>query len=210
MATTTPLAADSNEMVAQPFASPEKLSAGRSPVILLADDEAVSRRLLSEALIRSGFEVRQAADGAEALRMAMADGVDLVVLDFEMPHLTGADICQHLRASALEHLQGLPVIMLTAHAGEAEEITCLQAGANDFVTKPVSRTCWPRGFCTQLRLGAAVRRIRGQNKSLSRWRAEHEADLGDGPCDAAGALTPSATPPVVQGWSVQSVYQPSH
>src|SRR5258707_1128959 len=117
----------------------ERHTTANRPMILLADDEAVSRRLLSEVLQRSGFEVRQAADGDETVRLVESAPPDLLVLDFEMPHLDGAEICRRLRASDREELQMLPVIMLTAHAGEAEEIDCLQAGANDFVTKPVSR-----------------------------------------------------------------------
>jgi DNA-binding response OmpR family regulator len=184
----------------------EKPPAARSPVILLADDEAVSRRLLSESLTRSGFEVRQAADGEEALRMAMSDGLDLLVLDFEMPHLNGAEICRRLRASDREDLQALPVIMLTAHAGEAEEISCLQAGANDFVTKPVSRDILAARIRTQLRLRSLSDELRGQNEELARWRTEHEADLAA--AHATQQVLIPALPPLVLGWSVQTVYQP--
>jgi serine phosphatase RsbU (regulator of sigma subunit) len=176
-------------------------------VILLADDEAVSRRLLSEALQRSGFDVRQAVNGEEALRMAMNDGVDLLVLDFEMPHLTGADICRRLRASERADLQGLPVIMLTAHAGEAEEIGCLQAGANDFVTKPVSRDVLAARIHTQLHLRTMADELRERNDELARWRTDHEADLA-----AARAtqqvLIPDG-PPEVTGWAVRTIYQPA-
>jgi sigma-B regulation protein RsbU (phosphoserine phosphatase) len=194
-------------MVDRPTVSNEKSSSsGRAPVILLADDEAVSRRLLSDLLTRSGFEVHQAVDGDEAWRMALKDGLDLVVLDFEMPHLTGADICRRLRASESEHVKALPVIMLTAHAGEAEEIECLQAGANDFVTKPVSRDILAARIHTQLRLRSLSDELRAQNDELARWRTEHEADLAA--AHATQQVLIPAVSPSVQGWSVQSVYQP--
>ena len=186
--------------------SSEDAAVARTPVILLADDEAVSRRLLSEALQRAGFDVRQAADGAEALRLAASDAPDLLVLDFEMPHLDGAEVCRALRNSDREDWQTLPVIMLTAHTEEAEEISCLQAGANDFVTKPVSRGVLTARIRTQLRLRSLADELRRQNDELARWRTAHEADLA-----AAHATQQVLIPtlaPVVPGWSVQTIYEP--
>ena len=187
--------------------SSESASTARRPLILLADDEAVSRRLVGEALQRAGFAVREAADGNQALAIALSESPDLLVLDFEMPHLNGAEVCQRLRSSDREDLQTLPVIMLTAHVGEAEEITCLQAGANDFVTKPVSRDVLAARIHTQLRLRSMGDELRQRNEELGRWRTEHEADL-----TAAHAtqqvLIPSRMP-VVTGWTIESIYQPA-
>ena len=138
--------------------------------------------------------------------MAADIAPDLLVLDFEMPLLNGAEICQRLRASTCEHLQSLPVIMLTAHTGEAEELSCLHAGANDFVTKPVSRDILAARIHTQLRLRSMSDELRQQNDELARWRTAQEADLA-----AARAtqqvLIPNHTP-VVKGWSVQTTYHP--
>lgn len=178
----------------------------RRPRILLADDDAVSRKLLSSALQRLGFDVQVASQGEEALHLITATEPDLLVLDFEMPGLNGAEVCHRLRTSEREALQNLPIIMLTAHAGEAEEISCLQAGANDFVTKPVSREILAARIQTQLRVRALAQELRRQNDELGRWRTAQEADL-----DAAQAtqrvLIPS-TPPILAGWSIQSLYQP--
>lgn len=198
--------ADSNQMVDRQSLSPEAAPVTRPPRILLADDEAVSRRLLSEALQRTGFEVRQAVNGDEALRLAASEAPDLLVLDFEMPGLNGAEICQRLRASEQEELRTLPVIMLTAHTGEAEEISCLQAGANDFVTKPVTRDILAARIHTQLRLRSMGDELRQRNEELGRWRTEHEADLA-----AAHATQQVLIPtrlPTAEGWSVESIYQP--
>jgi len=161
---------------------------------------------LSDSLRRSGFEVLQAADGREALRLATEHTPDLLVLDFEMPKLDGVQTCRELRASEREDLKTLPVIMLTAYTGETEELTCLQAGANDFVTKPVSRQILAARIHTQLRLRSMSDELRHQNEELARWRVIQEADLA-----AARAtqqvLIPNQ-PPAVQGWSVQTTYQP--
>ena len=185
---------------------PEIEPAERPPLILVADDEAVSRRLLSEALRRSGFAVLQAVDGDEALRLAASEAPDLLVLDFEMPQLNGAEICHRLRTSDREDLRALPVIMLTAHTGEAEEISCLQAGANDFVTKPVSRDVLAARIRTQLRVRLMGDELRRQNDELGRWRTEHEADLAAAHATQQ-ALIPTQ-PPLVAGWSLEAIYQP--
>ncbi|HSI16054.1 MAG TPA: SpoIIE family protein phosphatase [Chthoniobacter sp.] len=184
--------------------SPETIT--RRPLILLADDEAVSRRLLSEALRRTGFEVEVAEDGEEAFRLAASEAPDLLVLDFEMPQSNGAEVCHRLRSSDREDLQTLPVIMLTAHSGEAEEIGCLHAGANDFVTKPVSRDVLAARIHTQLRLRTMADELRQRNDELGRWRTEHEADLA-----AAHATQQVLIPtrlPTVKDWTVESIYQP--
>lgn len=188
------------------LASSEAASLSRPPKILVADDEAVSRRLLGDGLTRAGFEVHQAKDGEEAIRMAIEDPPDLLVLDFEMPHLNGAEICNRLRESGREDLITLPVIMLTAHAGEAEEINCLEAGANDFVTKPVSRDVLVARIQTQLRLRFMADELRQRNEELACWRVDHEADLAA--AQATQQVLIPSRPPVVDGWSFQSIYQP--
>lgn len=178
----------------------------RKPRVLVADDEAVSLRLLSESLQRAGFDVRQASDGEEALRLAACEPPDLLVLDFEMPQLNGAEVCRELRASEREDLRTLPVIMLTAHAGEVEEISCLQAGANDFVTKPVSRDVLAARIHTHLRLRSMADELRQRNEELARWRSDHEADLA-----AAHATQQVLIPtrlPTAERWAVESIYQP--
>lgn len=178
----------------------------RAPRILLADDDAVSRKLLASALERSGFEVHTAEHGEEALRSITVLEPDLLVLDFEMPELNGAEVCRELRASENEAWRDLPVIMLTAHAGEQEEIVCLEAGANDFVTKPVSREILTARIQTQLRLRALSVELRQHNAELGRWRTAQEADLAAAQATQR-ALIPSAAP-AVGGWTVQSLYQP--
>ncbi len=174
--------------------------------MLLADDDAVSRKLLSAALQRSGFEMLVAATGEEALQLIGTAEADLIVLDFEMPGLNGAEVCHRVRTHAREDLRSLPVIMLTAHAGEAEEIGCLQAGANDFVTKPVSREILTARIQTQLRLGALSDELRWRNEELARWRTAQEADLAAAQATQR-ALIPAMRPPI-SGWSVQTMYQP--
>src|SRR5436305_4281915 len=96
--------------------------------------------------------------------------------------------------------------MLSAHTDEAEEISCLQAGANDFVTKPVPRDILTARIHTQLRLRSMANELRQRNEELGRWRTEHEADLA-----AAHATQQVLIPvrlPTAEGWSIESIYQP--
>lgn len=179
---------------------------GASPRVLVVDDEPASRRLLQQALRPLGFSVETCASGAEALRIVETDPVDLLVLDFEMPEMDGAEICAQLRAHARPELADLPIILLTGHAGESEEVRCLQAGANDFVTKPVSVAVLEARIQTQLRVRALRAELQVRNAELERWQREQEADL-EAARVTQRAIVPSK-PPSIEGWDVASIYEP--
>jgi DNA-binding response OmpR family regulator len=102
--------------------------------ILVVDDEADIRRLVVELLERAGHRVDQAGDGREALRTLHANPPDLVVLDVSMPELDGWQTLERIR-----DLSDVPVLMLTARGAELERVRGLQAGADDYVTKPFGR-----------------------------------------------------------------------
>jgi two-component system alkaline phosphatase synthesis response regulator PhoP len=107
-----------------------------SGTILLVDDEEDLLDLLSYALQREGFDVLTAQDGVEALRIARAERPDLIVLDIMMPKMDGLETCQRLREDA--NLRLTPILMLTARSEERDEILGLDAGADDYLTKPTS------------------------------------------------------------------------
>jgi two-component system, OmpR family, alkaline phosphatase synthesis response regulator PhoP len=104
--------------------------------ILLVDDEEDLLDLLQYALEREGYEVVTAQDGLEGLRAAQTARPDLVVLDIMMPRMGGIEMCRRLREDA--HLRLVPILMLTAKSDEGDEIEGLDAGADDYLTKPVS------------------------------------------------------------------------
>jgi two-component system, OmpR family, alkaline phosphatase synthesis response regulator PhoP len=104
--------------------------------ILLVDDEEDLLDLLQYALEREGYEVATAQDGLQGLRTAQTTRPDLVVLDIMMPRMDGIEMCQRLREDA--HLRLVPILMLTARSDEGDEIEGLDAGADDYLTKPVS------------------------------------------------------------------------
>ena len=101
--------------------------------ILVVDDEAELRTLLERSFTREGHEVVAVADGAQALDQASADGFDVVLLDVALgPGPSGYDVARELRAQR----NVVPIIMLTALDSEADAVQGLEAGADDYVTKP--------------------------------------------------------------------------
>ena len=106
--------------------------------ILVVDDDRASRRALTRALAEAGYKCRESVSGQEALEMLHAELPSLVLLDFHMPELNGAEVLSRLRSDQDPVLAQLPAIMLTGDGGRRVEVRCLEAGANDFVTKPVN------------------------------------------------------------------------
>ena len=104
-----------------------------SSTILLVDDEAAVRKVLTFPLERDGYTVVQAADGEEALERFGGQPVDLVVLDIMLPKLDGLEVCRRLRAQS-----SVPIIMLTARDDELDKVLGLELGADDYITKPFS------------------------------------------------------------------------
>src|SRR5580658_6230940 len=103
--------------------------------VLIADDDPVSRRLLEVSLSREGYSVSVAANGEEALRLLeLPDGPRLTVLDWMMPEVDGVDVCRIVRKSARDAY--IYIILLTSRGHQAEIIQGLEAGADDYVTKP--------------------------------------------------------------------------
>jgi len=101
--------------------------------ILVVDDERAIRRLLRMYLTDAGFTVAEAADGGEALEQVRRGGIDLVLLDLNLPEVDGFEVTRRMREVA-----SLPVIMVTARTEEAHRVTGLELGADDYVTKPFS------------------------------------------------------------------------
>ena len=107
--------------------------------ILIADDEARIRRLLSDFLKRDGHTIVEAADGKEALNILenRRPGLDMAILDVMMPGMDGFEVLRELREQ--EHGEThLPVMLLTARAEDADQVRGLEGGADDYVTKPFS------------------------------------------------------------------------
>lgn len=126
------------------------------PKIIVADDEARIRKLVSDFLKESGYEVIEAEDGDEtySLFCRYRDSIDLIILDIMMPGLNGWEVCKKIR-----EISAVPVIMLTARSEEFDELTGYEAGIDDYVTKPFSPTILVK------RVEAVLRRASGIKQS---------------------------------------------
>src|SRR5262245_35453275 len=147
------------------------------PQILIVDDDALSRKILGQVLTSAGYDCQVCGNGADALKIICARPPSLLLLDFDMPGPNGADVLRRLRSDQNQAVAQLPTIMLTAHGSEESEISCLQAGADDFVTKPVNAAVLRARIETQLRFRSMRRELEKQNDELEQWRRDLERDL---------------------------------
>ncbi len=103
--------------------------------ILLVEDNEMNRDMLSRRLMRKGFTVNMAGDGAEGLEMAAAMRPDLILLDMSLPLVDGWEAARRLKANP--EVSGIPIIALTAHAMSDDRNRALAAGCDEYDTKPI-------------------------------------------------------------------------
>lgn len=103
--------------------------------ILLVEDNEMNRDMLSRRLERRGFEIAIAVDGREGVEMAKAGKYDLVLMDMSLPEVDGWEATRQLRAAP--DTKSLPIIALTAHAMAGDRERAIEAGADDYDTKPI-------------------------------------------------------------------------
>lgn len=106
--------------------------------ILVADDIKQNVKLLRVILTASEFDVIEAYDGEEALEKAKSENPDLILLDIMMPKMTGYEVCQKLRANGMT--KSIPIVMITALHEMDDRIKGIDAGADDFISKPFNKT----------------------------------------------------------------------
>lgn len=135
-----------------------------SHTILLIEDDVDITRLIERELISRQYRVQTASRGHHGLQMARAHGVDLVVLDLLLPDMSGLDICRTLRQD--EATRGLPILILTALASEADRVRGLELGADDYLSKPFS-------------MRELVTRIRALLRRSAMMSQHHKATVGE-------------------------------
>jgi two-component system response regulator RegX3 len=143
--------------------------------ILVVDDEAAIRETVGYALRGEGYEVSDAADGEEALEAARSNGFDVLILDLMLPKLSGVEVCRRLRAES-----DVPILLLTAKDAEVDRVLGLEAGADDYVTKPFSmaelvsrvRAILRRRQLDRSASGGIVHRVGGLTLDLVRYGAQ--------------------------------------
>ena len=142
--------------------------------VLVVDDQPQNVRLLEAVLAPHGYSVQRAASGAEALESAWSAPPDIVLLDLEMPGMSGYDVCRRLRAD--ERTAFLPIVMVTSHQDQVRA-EALEAGADDFVTKPFDRQELLARVRSLLRIKRYHDEIAEWNRTLERRVAEQVAEL---------------------------------
>ena len=163
-------------------------------LLVVEDDDAISEPLV-RALAREGHEVAHAVTGAEALAQVDEGDLDLVVLDIGLPDIDGVDVCRRIRAG---HAR-LAILILTARSSELDEISGLDAGADDYLTKPFSLSVLSARVRALLRRNApvggverAVGGVRVEAAARRAWRDDHELELSPKEFDLLALLVERA------------------
>lgn len=143
-----------------------------TPLILIVDDIEANRDTLRELLEPYEYQLVEASDGATALKIAAQTPPDLVLLDVMMPGMDGFEVCRRLRADS--ELAEIPVVLVTALDDHSSRLAGIEAGADDFVTKPINRAELRARVRTITRLNR-YRRIQEQHKQFQ-WVIEHAGD----------------------------------
>jgi diguanylate cyclase (GGDEF)-like protein len=127
------------------------------PIAIIADDEDLGRLLLTETAEASGLTALSFDNGSAALEAALSQDVAIVLLDVDMPGMDGYSVCRRLRAEA--RFATVPIVMVTGHEDSAAISRAFEAGATDFISKPVNWALLPRRLAYILRNAAAAERI---------------------------------------------------
>lgn len=147
------------------------------PRVLVVDDVADNREILTRRLVRRGFEVVEAVGGLDALDKVAQAAFDLVLLDIMMPDLSGNEVLQRLRKDPA--CESLPVIMVTAKSQSEDVVTSLSLGANDYITKPVDFEVALARINAQLGIKRAADAARKERQALEQRSAVLDVKLDE-------------------------------
>ncbi len=156
---------DTKALVSTVFSNQPK----EGPCILVADDEKLNRTVICEFLNLAGYRTIEADCGETALKIAQSEPLDLLVLDVMMPRISGYEVCQQLRKtwSAID----LPVLLISAHSEPQDIVAGLEAGANDYISKPIDKNVLIARTKTLVMLGDIKRAQQAEEEKLALERA---------------------------------------
>jgi adenylate cyclase len=171
----------------------------RNPArILIVDDNETNRDILVTRLAVHGYELLQAADGEEALASAAQHHPDLILLDVEMPKLDGFEVCRRLKNDPA--LPFMPIILVTARAASADVIAGLDAGADEYLTKPLDQQALVARVRSMLRIKALHDQVQAQAADLASWNRtlEQRVNAQVAEIDRMNRLKAFLSPPIAK------------
>lgn len=150
----------------------------RTPArILIADDNPDNLEIFRTRLAAHGYEVLVAVDGEEALSFVRTQLPDLLLLDFMMPKMDGLDVCRHIKSDP--SLPFMPIIMITAKSGTQDVVAALDAGADEYLTKPVDHGSLVARVKSMLRIKALTDTVQAQSQKLAEWNTNLETRVNE-------------------------------
>lgn len=147
------------------------------PLILIVDDQPDNRAILDARLSAEGYTTLQASDGIEALEAVAAVSPDLILLDVMMPRMDGFEVCRRIRADS--SVSFVPIVLVTARADTEDIVIGLEAGANDYLTKPVVQHELVARVRSMLRIKSLHDRVEAQKRELAEWNRTLEEKVAD-------------------------------
>jgi adenylate cyclase len=147
------------------------------PRLLIVDDNETNRDILCTRLRPHGYELIEAADGEETLALAREHHPDLILLDVMMPKIDGIEVCRRLKADA--DLPFMPIILVTAKADSKDVVAGLDAGADEYLTKPVDQAALVARVKSMLRVKELTDQVRAQAADLAQWNRMLESRVAE-------------------------------
>ena len=145
--------------------------------ILVVDDNETNRDILVTRLEKHGYQTLQAADGEEALASAKQHLPDLLLLDVEMPKLDGFEVCRRLKNDPA--MPYIPIILCTARAASQDVVAGLDAGADEYLTKPIDQAALVARVRSMLRIKELHDQVQAQTKDLAAWNQTLEERVNE-------------------------------
>ena len=147
------------------------------PRILVVDDNPTNIKILQTRLAKEGYDIVVAGDGMEALAAAREQLPDLILLDIMMPKLDGLEVCRQLRADA--NFPFTPIILVTAMADTRDVVAGLEAGGDEYLTKPIDHGALAARVRSMLRIKALHDRAEGLAAEVNQWNASLERRVAE-------------------------------
>src|SRR3954471_18710597 len=145
--------------------------------ILIVDDNETNRDILMARLGPQGYDLTQAADGEEALAAAKEQLPDLILLDIMMPKIDGIEVCKRIKNDAT--MPFTPIILCTAKADSKDVVTGLEAGADEYLAKPIDQMALVARVRSVLRLKELHDQVLAQSADLAAWNRTLEARVAE-------------------------------